>query len=126
MIEALTEANRQEQDRHRDRLIEEAYNSSQQRLYRMPRSLPHQEDDSLDSIPSIYDLHGQNKNLGAAKLQPVGLLITLKGKYSLSSRGQGSTFPTTKKATLAHLEQPDQSRRSRIQCTLSVGKKDSV
>lgn len=105
MIEALAEANRQEQDRHRDRLIEEAYSNSQQRHYRMPRSLPHQEEDSLDSIPSIYDLHNQNKLPEAGKLQPVGLLITLKGKYSLSGKGQCSTFATTKKATLAQLTQ---------------------
>jgi hypothetical protein len=126
MIEALVEANRQEQDRHRDRLIEEAYSNSHQRDYRMPRSLPHQEEDSLDSIPSIYDLHDQNKMPEAGKLQPVGLLITLKGKYSLSGKGQGSTFATTKKATLAQLTQMEQPRRSHIKCTLSVAKKSSV
>lgn len=92
----------------------------------MPRSLPHQEEDSFESIPSIYDLHHQNNQSETGKLQPVGLLITLRGKYSLSGKGQGSTFATTKKATLAQLTQMEQPRRSRINCTLSLAKKSSV
>jgi hypothetical protein len=57
----------------------------------------------------------------------VGLLITLKGKHSLGGKAQGSTIATTtKKATLAHLSQMEQPRRSRLQCTLSLAKKASV
>lgn len=126
MIEGLAEVNRQEQDRHRNRMIEDAFTNSHQRYYSMPRSLPLQEEDSFDSIPSIYDLHAQNKHPEAAKLQPVGLLITLKGKHSLGGKAQGSTMATPKKPTLAQLSQIEQPHRSRIHCTLSLAKKSSI
>jgi hypothetical protein len=124
MIAELAEANRREQNRHRNRMIEDAYNSSEQRHYRMPRSLPPEEDPSFDTIPSVYDLHAQNRQDEGGRLLPVGLLITLKGKQTAGTgrKQLNSTTVTTKKATLAQLEHP---RRSRIQCTLSLSKNSS-
>lgn len=104
-------------------MIEEAYNSSEHRHYRMPRSLPQKEEDSLESIPSIYNLHAQN-HPAEATLLPVRLLITLREKQGQASKQLNSTIATTKKATLAHLDHTN-SRRSRIHCTLSLAKTPS-
>jgi hypothetical protein len=92
----------------------------------MPRSLPPQDDASIDSIPSLYDLHAQNRQGAPPSLLPVRMLVTLKEKQSMADKQLNETTATTKKATLANLHHPTPHTQSRrLQCTLSLVKSSS-
>ena len=85
MILNLSESNKKQIKNYQERIIEDAFQHSQQLHYRMPKIPLEDSESDFDDIPSQYDLHQQNRELHATRIVGINKLIRINSKKRMKS-----------------------------------------
>ncbi len=113
MIWDLSQINAKQLFKYKKRSIEQAYRKNSHPNYQMPRDNLNGSEDSIDDIPSFYDLHSQNITNKQSNLLPLNQLVIINSKRN---------YKVPKKIAITHLDARPSSqfqRKNRINCTLS-------